>query len=188
MDATNRTVLSLLGLLLVAAGVAAVLVMTGVLAAAQPGDWYTRVADGITSQPWLWWTIILAALVLLAVLALVWASRQLVVRRPGGALDRIPLDRGPRGTTRVEAAALARAVRRDLRRIPGVSDVTTRIVGSADAPRVRATLDTLVLGDLSAVRTQAEEANARARQALGLDDLPMHLRLRPVADSSSRVR
>lgn len=83
--------------------------------------------------------------------------------------------------TRVRARTATDALDRDVRALPGVKDVRIRLTGTADKPRLLLNVscagDTLVgevYGELGAGPVE------RYRDAIGMPDLPMIVRFRPV--------
>ncbi|WP_433463793.1 hypothetical protein [Spirillospora sp. CA-128828] len=91
--------------------------------------------------------------------------------------------------TRVRARAAADDLTRDVRGLPGVQDTRVRLTGTADRPRLRLNVscagDTLVsevYGELGAGPVE------RYRRAVGMPDLPVVIRFRPVPARLRRRR
>ncbi|MFE9106144.1 hypothetical protein [Actinomadura geliboluensis] len=91
--------------------------------------------------------------------------------------------------TRVRARAAAGELRRDVRGLPGVEDARVRLTGTADRPRLLLNVscagDTLVgevYGELGAGPVE------RYRRALGMPDLPVVIRFRPLSARPRRRR
>jgi hypothetical protein len=183
----NRMILALIGALLIAAGTMGLLAFTGVVSPQEPSSVYERLTTAVQERPILWWSVIIAGLVLVVVLALWWALRQLIVRRPGGALRTLDLDTSARGRTTVEATAVAGAAAADLRRLPQVTASNARVIPHGRKWSVRTRLDVVADADVPAVREATGEVYGRVAEALGVTDLPTHTRLRPRGDAP-RVR
>ncbi|GAA1851185.1 hypothetical protein [Actinomadura bangladeshensis] len=91
--------------------------------------------------------------------------------------------------TRVRARTAAAALDRDVRALPGVEDVRIRLTGTADKPRLLLNVscagDTLVgevYGELGAGPVE------RYRHAIGMPDLPVVIRFRPIFARPRRRR
>ncbi|CAN5150575.1 hypothetical protein BH20ACT9_BH20ACT9_16370 [soil metagenome] len=187
-DTANRVVLGLLGLLLLAAGVVGLLAGAGLAPLLEPSQIYAELLSGFQARADLWWPVSVAAAVVVALLGLVWALRQLVVRRTGGSVgDLVVGSADDRGRTSVPATSLASVAAMDLRRVPGVLDSTARLVNDPHRPDLRARLDVRPDADLSEVRRGADEVAGRLETVLGVDRLPTHVLVRPVPQGPSRV-
>ncbi|MDQ3451997.1 MAG: hypothetical protein M3493_04740, partial [Actinomycetota bacterium] len=115
IDRVDRFVLCVLALLLIAIGVVGLLAATGVLTVSDPSTLYSSLTQTTVTVTW-WWIAAIALGVVLALLGLVLALRQLT--RPGGPpLETVVIDRAKRGSTTVKARAVARAVEQDLARL-----------------------------------------------------------------------
>ena len=179
----DRTLTSVLGLVLVVAAVLALLVGAGVLGtfrAQRPVidplvvSW---VAGHATAARW----IALGVGVLLFVVGLWWTLRSLRPEpRPDVSLSEIP---GERLT--VEHSAICDAVRHDAETINGVSRARVRLVGSPQRPALRIAL-TLVEGtDVRDVWADLDgRVLARAREAFSVSALPTAVRLELDATSA----
>lgn len=186
LDRVNRIVLGVVGLLLLAAGVVGILGANGSLRIEQPGVLYRRVARNATANPDQWkWSAVGGGAVL-ALVCLFWAWRQ-IRPRGEGRIGNTVLARTGRGKTSVEAVAVARAVAKDLRTVPGVTAAKVRMVSIDTRPECVARLGILDDADPEAVRTATEEPFARLCQALAVDAVDVDLRLRPTDERSSRV-
>ncbi|NKZ06644.1 hypothetical protein [Actinomadura latina] len=91
--------------------------------------------------------------------------------------------------TRARARAAGGDLDRDVRALPGVEDVRVRLTGTADRPRLLLNVscagDTLVgevYGELGAGPVE------RYRRAVGMPDLPVVIRFRPLVARSRRRR
>lgn len=186
IDGINRTVLLLLGLVLIAAGAAGIAIDQGVLPVPDPSAFYRAVAASVAASPVLWWTLIIVAAVLVTILGLVYALRQLVVQT-GPRLGTILLNRHPRGVTRLAPSAVSAAVARDLGRLEGVQGSRVQLTSFRPQPHLRVRLDVDDRADLERVHARADEAFRRLCRTLGVDgvDVDLYVRLRPT--ESARV-
>lgn len=186
-DALNRAVLSLLGLLLLAASALALLLHYGVF-----GDDERRenlinsdTRDFWGDRSWLWW-IVAGVSLLVALLALRWLREQLRAPRVGNAdLER----RSPQGSTRLRAGGAASALEQDLEEVRGVQSASARMVGDGPEAKVDLRVDVNEDADVDRVRQQVEEyALPRFRQAIEVDNLETDLRLDLAPPAGRRVR
>ncbi len=182
----DRTLLTLLALLLLAGGVVALLVGTGVLGA----DRARRpVLDPIAVdflRSYLLYARIAAIVlgVLLVAVGLWWALRSL---RPEPKPDLV-LDDSAAGELTVTSSALADAIKADAISVQGVERARARLVGNEDDPALRLTLWLQQGADLRAVwEGLDQQVLSRARQALGLSRLPTAIRLELDAAERQRV-
>lgn len=174
-----RTGLVLLGGLLLAVGVLTVLLVTGVFGRGRP---QRPLLDPVVEQFLLdhgtaaRLVAVLAGLVLV-LLGLWWTARSL---RPEPRPELV-LDGGPDTEIRIGASAAADAVADGAATLPGVTRARARMVGSASAPAVRATVwvdEDVADGEVAEIcrRLDAEILPA-IRDALGMADLPVAVRL-----------
>ncbi|MBP2473432.1 hypothetical protein JOF53_002304 [Crossiella equi] len=89
---------------------------------------------------------------------------------------------------RVSGSALADAVRADAEAVEGVSRVRARLVGSPDAPALRLYLWLAEGTDVRAVWQRLDGVLSRAREALGVAELPTAVRLELDTAKATRVR
>jgi hypothetical protein len=175
VDALNRVVLTLLGLLVLAAGGLGIAAGVG----AFPGSPDPRVLPGsvrgfAASTPWFWWAVAGASL-LLALLGLFWLVAQLRSdRRSLLDLTRDAAD----GTTTVHGAALTSAVVEEVERIRGVTGAGAGLRERRGGQLVL-TVDLAETADIGAVREALEHTVAHARQAVEDPTLPVDVQLRP---------
>jgi hypothetical protein len=172
----NRAVLALLGLLLAAAGAAAL--------AAGLGLFGSRLADRpvldspvsgyVDASPW-FWPVAAVAGGLLALLCLWWLLAQARSDRVG----ELPLSRdAKRGYTDLDAAALTGAVEDEVEGYRGVTRARAGLSGARTAPLF--TLTVALDGRVDAGELHhrvVHGAVAHARQALGRPDLPARVEL-----------
>lgn len=187
IDAVNRVVLALIGLALAAAGAVTLLAANDVIDIDQPGQLYGRAADNTGANPWVWGVAAIAGAVVVAVLGLYWVVRQVRARSDGPGIGTTDYIRTPKGTTTLEPAAVAKAVARDLERVPGVAGSRVRITELRPRPHVIAVLSLHDDAEVSAVTEGIEEPLGRLRENLGASDLSADVRLRPTAGRGSRV-
>lgn len=187
LDGLNRTVLTLLALLIGAAGIFGLLrgaeVFGDALPADEPllsGDVRSFVAD---NAGWFWLAVAIVALVV-ALLAWRWLRVQLM---PTPSLDELPVGDRREGVTTLSADAVSDAVRRELESHPDVSSARVRLVGHADRPKLDMRATVMDGGDHDAVRRFVEdEVLVQAGEALGAPEVGGSLRLR-LGDASQRM-
>lgn len=182
----ERTLLTLLGLLLLAGGVVALLVGTGVFGTGRaPRPVLDPIAVDFLHRYLL--SARIAAIVLgmlLLVLGLWWALRSL---RPERKPDLV-LDDTAGGELTVTSSALADAIKADAMTVQGVERARARLVGNEDDPALRLTLWLQQGADLRAVWDGLDQqVLSRARHALGLSRLPTAIRLELDAAERQRV-
>ena len=186
IDRVDRFVLCVLALLLIAIGVVGLLAATGVLTVSDPSTLYSSLTQTTVTVTW-WWIAAIALGVVLALLGLVLALRQLT--RPGGPpLETVVIDRAKRGSTTVKARAVARAVEQDLARLPGVVGSRVQLLTDGTPVRLRAALDLRSDADINEIRSRAAQPLERATDSLGFDRVPTELWLRHTAQPPPRVR
>ncbi|MBA9007627.1 alkaline shock response membrane anchor protein AmaP [Thermomonospora cellulosilytica] len=174
----NRIGLTIVGLLLLAGGGAALARALGVWgqgAAREP-----LLTDGLRTLPdtygWFWYAVAVGA-VLVTLLALAWLLAQSRSEKLGG----LSLDDRSGGSTKVSAAALTSAVEEDVAAHPGVEKARARLLGSRRHPRLVMTVAYGVRADPAELRGEVVPAAvARLRNALDRETLPTVVRLRLV--------
>jgi len=168
----NRTLLALLGLLLVLAGAFGLGLLTGLLPALDPTT--PLVPTGVTVQNWVPYLAIVVA-VLLGLLCLRWLLAQ-ALRRPKTSTWRLPVDSG-RGTTRLDTDHAAAAA--DIATYPGVAKATATLTGPRPQPVLHLEVSTETGTRIGPLRDRiTTHALPRLRHALDLDTLPTDLLLR----------
>jgi hypothetical protein len=189
IDRRNRAWFFVLGLLLLALGIAGLLiqarVLTDYLAVSQPGDYYRQVRDLASAEP-VWTTL---ALVVAGVL-LIWLGIALIRRQiatPATRVRELTLQDSAEGATVVDADVLSEALAEDLERLPDVHDASARLVAAGPRPKVavRAVVDGAT--DLPRLREQMEQVYARFLTVTGTDGIDTFLHLRPVPSRRRRV-
>ena len=172
----ERTLVALIGLLMLVAGALGVLVGFTVFGGPRslrpildPMAVAVLRANPISAR-----SIAIVVGLLLVVLGLIWVVRTV---RPERRPDLL-LRAGSAGSVRVTAAATADAVAQDAQRLNGVGRVKARMVGKPAAPALRMTI---WLADGADVRTIWQELEddvlSRLWSSLGLPALPTAIRL-----------
>jgi hypothetical protein len=179
----DRTLTTVLGLVLVAAAVLALLVGAGVFGSFRAQrplidpiavQWATEHPD---ATRW----IALGIGIVLFVVGLWWTLRSLRPEpRPDVSLSEVP---GERLT--VEHAAICDAVRHDAETIEGVSRARVRLVGTPMRPALRISLSMVEGSDVRDVWAELDgRVLARAREAFSVSALPTAVRLELDATSA----
>lgn len=182
----SRWGITLLGLVLLAAGVLTVLLTLGVFGQNRPQRPLLdpMVTDVLGANALVTRIVAVVAGLLLIVLGLIWAVRSL---RPERRPDLV-LDGGPGTDIRVSSSAAADAVAEGASGLAGVARARARMVGSASAPAVRATVWVTDDADVADICRRLDgEVLTEVRGALGLAALPVAVRLELDASSQSRV-
>ncbi len=187
LDRVNRTVVTIIGALLLAAGAYGLLRGAGAF-----GD--QRAADPLRTpgiaefmadnQRWVW-AVVAGVSLLIALLAASWLRAQLT---PSPSLGHLPVatGEGP-GTTTLDTSAVNAAVARDVEADPDVNSARVRVVPVGDAMGLDVRAVVADHGDVHAVRRRIETVVLeRARAALGRPDLTATLRLR-LGDPGART-
>lgn len=186
LDGLNRSVLTPLALLLIAAGGYGLLrgaEVFGERSASAPlleDDLRRFVRD----NAWWFWTAVAVAAALVALLAWRWLRVQLL---PTPSLDELPVGSRRQGRTTLSSGAVSDALRRELEAHRDVSSARARVVGDADKPTLDLRASVVDGGDHEAVRQWVEdEVLPRAREALEAPEMTATLRLR-LGDAAQRV-
>jgi hypothetical protein len=186
----NRTLLGLLGLVLLCAG--------GVVVA-QGQDWpvpdwwpYNGPHDVLLTrhnrQRWRddgwWWPVVIAALAVIVVLTLWWVLAQLRRAR----LSEVLVDSGDGEGALLRGRALEGVLESEAQSLDGVARARARLTGRRTAPaaRVRLLLEPHAAPG-EALNRLTGEALAHARRSAGLEVLPAEVRLRAAKHRAERV-
>jgi hypothetical protein len=187
-DRTNRAVLALLGLLLLALGVSGILLGAGTFGhrAAHQHLLDNTIGRFIGEQgDWLWPAAAMVA-VIIALLCLRWL---LTILFSTARLGDIAV-RGDRsaGRTTLTSTALGDALSSEIETYRGVHSARTHLEGSPADPRLAVTVNTDQDADLAALRQRIEtNALAHARNALDTPDLPIRLDIAITKQHLTRV-
>jgi hypothetical protein len=175
-DRTNRVVLTIFGLVLLAVGVAGLIASLGGFgkAFADKALFTNRVSRYFGEQgSWLW-PVIAVGCALVALLMLRWIYVLLV--STDRADDIVFSGDSDPGRTVLRPAALAAAVGDEISTYHGVSSAKARVLGDPGDPRLVVTVAALTTADIPALRQRIEtQAFAHARQALEKADLPIRV-------------
>lgn len=176
-NAINRAVLTVLGLLLLAAGGLGLALSVEVFGARRAT--YPVLPQEVSTfpdgRPWFWWAVA-GVLLLIAVLALLWLLTQLKTDRTT-RLDRTTIARD--GSTTLHASALTNAVQDEALAITGVTSVSAA-VHEYRGQHVLLRVDLAEYADIDGVRTRLEnEVVAHLREAVGDPHFPVTIELRP---------
>ena len=177
-DGMNRTILTLLALLLVAAGAYGLARGYGAFGDDQAADPVlgSDVRDFVSDNANWFWPVAAVLSLLVAWLGLRWLLAQ--ISTP--AVGHLPVRSDGPGHTRLVATGAASALARDIEDYPGVRAARARIVSDHPSPEVEVTVDVHDDADVPAIRKRIEEhALARFRTALELQELrsQVHIRL-----------
>jgi hypothetical protein len=173
---TNRVVLGLLGLLLLAAGGGGLLLGLGAFGSARAGRPVisSDVADAADHR-W-FWPLVAVGAAILTVLAVLWLLAQTRTNRVR-SFDLEP-DRS-QGRTLLHTGAVTDALSEEVGGYRGVSGAQASVRGSAGAPELllRTSLDGRTPARVVAERVVTQTA-PRTRQALDVTELPVRLEMR----------
>lgn len=177
-DRTNRVALALLGLLVLAAGGAAMAASTGTFGAAfSRRTMFDNSAGRYVGQHGGWlWPAVAGACLLIALACLRWLLALLASTDRAGDIT-IAGDTD-QGTTFLQPAALTGALTREIGAYHGVDAAKARVIGDGRDPQIVLTVTSAPSADLHALHHRIEtEALAHARQALGQPSLPVQFDL-----------
>jgi hypothetical protein len=180
--ALNRTLLALIGLLLLAAGGFALATHFGRLRVLDPA---APLVPGDAPPPAWVFRVAIAVAVLLGLLCLRWLAAQ-AFRRPKAVAWRTD---DTSGATVLDSATAAAPFAADVESYEGVRAASAWLSGPREAPELLLIVTTDRDTDAAAVRDQvAGHAVPRLKQALEVDDLPVRLEIRLTAKSGVRAR
>ncbi len=181
VDAVNRVVLGLIGLLLVATGGLGLALGFGAYGNPPPRVLPEEVRAYPGQQPWFWW-VVGAGCALLALLGLWWLLAQLRTDRVA-RLDLTTDDRN--GLTVVHAAALSHAIENEAAKLRGVTHASARL-RQKRGRRLTLAVSLADHADIAEIRRALEgPVLDHARQVLEDPDLPVDIELRPDASRSA---
>ncbi|MFF3987907.1 alkaline shock response membrane anchor protein AmaP [Streptomyces sp. NPDC001714] len=197
-SALNRTLLALVGLVLLGGGLLILFAGLDLYRRhdlAPPAGWpLTTPADVLlgsadrarwSSQGWWWWPAVIAALVVAALLALGWLLAQLSRRRPGS----LPVGgTPPQEGVELRDRALSEAIANEAGALPGVGHAAVLITGRPGRHRTRIELTLTPEGTPGATLGALCEGPLRtARRSTGLADMPTEVRLQVARHKPHRV-
>lgn len=187
----NRTLLALIGVLLVVSGLFLLAAGTGLWNRLTPipADWSAPTAPLPTTGPlptWAPW-VAAAAAVVIGLLALRWLIAQ-TLRRPAGSDWQLATDTS-RGATHLDSVTAAQPLAEEIEDLPGVHQATARLVGPRRQPHLYLRVTADDRADLSDLRHRiANDALPRLVKALDLPALPVDLLLLLDATHGTRTR
>jgi hypothetical protein len=176
-DRTNRVVLIVFGVLIFAAGAAAMAASVGVFGHGLSHHTLlaNRVGSYVGQHGWIW-PAAAGVCLLIGLVVLRWVAALLLATDRAGDIDLAA--RGDQGTTIIRPAALIGALAGEISSYHGVDTAKGRLIGDGRDPELVLTVTTATSADLAALRRRIEtEAIAHARQALGQPSLPVRLDL-----------
>ncbi len=179
----NRTLLALIGLVLLAAGGFAVATHFGTLPVLAPDS---PLVPGTGTPPT--WALYAAAAVaiVLGLLLLRWLLAQ-PARKPKSHTWRFESDPGA-GRTELAASTAIQPFLAEVTTYPGVHAAHATLAGTRENPAVALVLSAEQNGDVTAIRDRIEaEGLPRLRQALDLDALPTAVEFRFSAKTGART-
>jgi membrane protein implicated in regulation of membrane protease activity len=196
MDRRNRVRLALLGLLLLAVGVAGLVVGADVFEAPAAGspvlaDWL--VARWDRYDPW---NLVAVAIAALLVAWYGWRLVRAQLRRGGGRAEMADLayratepgqQDADRGRTTVRAAAISHSTEKALERVRGVERALVGLFGSPYEPELRARLDVDANADLIQLRRNVSAVLERLAATTGIPPRSADITLRLVDRRQARV-
>jgi hypothetical protein len=181
VNGVNRTVLGLLGLVLLAAGGLGLALSFGAFGDSGQPLLPQGMRDYAQDQSWFWWAVAAACLVV-ALLGLRWLFAQLATDRVG-RIDLTTDDRD--GLTTVHGSALTDAVEAEAENLRGVVGASAHLLDRRGR-RLTLTVDLAEYADIAEVRDSLEDrVVAHARQAVDDPALPVDVELRPGAARSA---
>ncbi|WP_329085251.1 MULTISPECIES: hypothetical protein [unclassified Streptosporangium] len=136
-----------------------------------------------TYDPWLWW-VIAAAGIVLALFGLRW----LLTQGRRGKLSGMRLEGGPAGVTEVDTGSVTNAAAAEAGTHPAIINATADVIGTSEHPAVRMRMVVAEDAPMSAVREQlGGVVIPHMRQALETGRMPTVARV-SLADAPRRPR
>jgi len=185
LDRLNRTVVTIIGTILLAAGAYGLLRGVGAFGEDRADEALRTqgIADVVDGR-W-FWAVVAAVSLVVAFAAASWLKAQLTPSPSLGHLA-VATGDGP-GKTTLDTSAVNAAVTRDVEADPDVNSARVRVVPTGDAMGLDVRAVVADHGDVHAVRRRIETVVLdRARTALGRPDLTATLRLR-LGDPGART-
>lgn len=189
MDRSNRVLWTIVGVVLLGAGLLTAAASLGWLPGAQtesPLLWGDVIEQWQDWEPWVWVAVVVLGLIL------AWLGWRLIRAQlrfdDGSAMRDLEIDATyGRGHTVVGRSTLTSATEKDLERIAGVHGAAVRLLGERDKPEVRARLDVRQDASLSAVAADVHEALGRFTTTSGLGPEAVDVTVRFDGGPPSRV-
>jgi hypothetical protein len=196
MDRRNRVRLALLGLLLLAFGVAGLLARADVFGA--PAASSAVLPEGLVAR---WdrydpWNLVAVGIVALLLAWYGWRLVRAQLRRGGGRAQMGDLEYraaepgrqdADRGRTTVRAAAISHSTEAALERVRGVERAVVGLFGSPYEPELRARLDVNANADLTQLRHNVSAVLERLATTTGMPPRSADITLRLIERRQSRV-
>ena len=186
-DGLNRTVLTLLALLLLGAGAYGLARGYGAFGDDQADDpvLTSDVRDFVSDNGDWFWPLAAVLSLLVAWLGLRWLLAQIAAP----AVHHLPVRSEGPGHTELQAAGAASALADDIETYPAVRGARARIVSDHPSPEVEITVDVHDDADVPAVRRRIEEhALPRFRGALEVQELRARIHVRLAEPAGRTVR
>lgn len=187
-DRTNRVMLLVLAVLMIAVGAGALAASIG---AYDSGTGHSTLMDNPAGRffgaqgDWLW-PVIAAAAAILALLAVRWLLALLFSTDRAGDLPIHPASSA--GRTVLAAGALTEAVAEEIESYQGVDSASARLIGEPADPKLVVAVDLEATADIAALRRRIETgALTRARFAVGKPALLAQLDLTVTTRRPARV-
>lgn len=170
MDRSNRVLWTIIGLVLLAAGLFTAAASLGWVPETQTGSpllWGEVIEQWQLWEPWVWLAVIVVGLI---IAWLGWLLIKAQLRVPDGpAMGDLKVGAPDgRGHTVVGHSTLAKATERDLQRISGVHGAAVRLLGERDQPELRTQLEVGRDASLSALVAGVHDALGRFTATSGL--------------------
>ena len=178
-DRTNRFMLTVFGLLLVAAGGAAMAASVGVFGTSYSHlNLFENKVSGYFSHHGGWlWPAIAVGCVLIGLACLRWLLALLASTDRSGDIT-VSDGNTEEGTTILRPQALIDALTTEVAAYRGVDSASGRVIGDGRDPEIVLNVTTTSTADLQALHHRIEaEALTHARHATGKPDLPVQLNL-----------
>lgn len=184
-DRTDRPTLAVIGLILAGLGVAGLLLNLGALDWRSPASLFRHSSRWVSDRPTWITAAAVATGVLLVVVGLWWAWRQIRRPRQDARLSTTLIPRLGRGRTSIEPAALAKAAGRDMATTDGVTKARVRLTELGSVTQLVAVVDVEVDRDLRQVAAALEQPLSRLAESIGSDATDAELRFRFTSDTKS---